>query len=474
MTNSIKEYFDNWGFIWYIKGVKIMKTKKIILMVIIFLFVLAVFHSWGADADKNKYFVLDNGLQVFLEVRDNIPLVNIGFGINVGSKDEGEKSSGLVHLLEHLSLLGGSFSYTGNELVEKIRENALHFNAHTAHDLMTFEISVLPAHTEFALDLLREKVFNLKLTQEELGEEKKVILEELAQVQDDPDKLGIHLALQALFAGHPYEKPVGGEKEIIENATIKALESFYTKYFTPSNCAISVVGDFNIETMEKKIRKVFGKFESPGISMPEFKRVSPLKKTVEIKRELDISQIHLMFGFLAPGVNDTDKLSMDILTQILGKGINPLLFNAFKGRRRLIESLSMHYISLKYGGAVLIHLVLDPKNLNAAKRALIKFLKTTRKIYYSKKDYLYSQSHSITDYLETAKIWMRFAYQEYRERGLNLALSYVRYMLTNDNLNKKSYKERMGAIESSDLKKAASNHLCGKKYVMVAIVPKNK
>ncbi len=440
----------------------------------IFIFVFTAFHSWSADADKNKYFTLDNGLQVFLEVRDNIPLVNIGFGINVGSKDEGKKSSGLVHLLEHLSLLGGSLSYIGSELVKKIRENALHFNAHTGHDLMTLEISVPPSHTEFALDLLREKVFNLKLTQEELGKEKKVILEELAQIRDDPDKLGVYLALQALFAGHPYEKPVGGGKKIVENATIKMLESFYKKYFTPSNCAISVVGDFNIETMEKKIRKVFGKFESPGISIPGFKRISPLEKTVEIKRELDISQTHLFFGFIAPGINDTDKLSMDILTRVLGKGVNPLLFNAFRGRRRLIESLSMHYISLKYGGAVLIHLVLAPKNLIAAKKALIKFLKTTRKIYYSKKDYLYSQRHGITDYLETAKIWMRFAYQEYRERGLNLALSYARYMLTSDNLNKKSYKERMDAIKSSDLKKTASRYLCGKKYVMVAIVPKNK
>jgi predicted Zn-dependent peptidase len=190
---------------------------------------------------------------------------------------------------------------------------------------------------------------------------------------------------------------------------------------------------------------------------------------------MDITQAYLIFGFVTPGINDTDKLSMDILTQILGKGVNPLLSNAFRGRRRLIDNLSMRYLSLRYGGAVLIQLMLSPKNLHAAKNKLIKFLKTTRKIHYSKKDYSYSQRIGITDYLETAKTWMRFAHQEYRERGLNLALSYTRYMLTSDNSQKKSYKERMDAIESSDLKKAASNYLCGKKYVMVTIVPqKNK
>jgi len=451
-----------------------IKSKKIILAVTIF--TLTVFQSWSSDADKNKYFTLENGLQVFLEVRDNIPLVNIVFGINVGSKDEGNESSGLVHLLEHLILLGGTHSYTGNKLIEKIRENALYFNAHTGHDLMTLEISVpsASAHTEFAFALLREKIFNLKLTQEELEKEKKVIREELARIQDDPDNLGIQLALQALFKGHTYGKSVGGEKKIVENATVKVLESFYKKYCIPSNCVLSVVGDFKIETMEKKIREVFGKFESPGISMPDFKRISPMKKTVKIERELDITQAHLVFGLIAPGANDIDKLSMDILTQILGEGVNPLLSNAFRGRRRLIENLSMRYISLKYGGAVLIHLVLDPKHLNSAKTKLIEFLKTTRTIRYSKKDFLYSQRHDITDYLETAKTRMQFAYQMYRERGLNLALSYARYMLTNDHTSKKSYRERMDAINSSDLKEAASKYLCGRKYVMVAILPKNK
>jgi predicted Zn-dependent peptidase len=451
-----------------------IKSKKIILAVIIF--TLTVFHSWGSAADKNKYFILDNGLRVFLEVRDNIPLVNFAFGINVGSKDEGNESSGLVHLLEHLILLGGTHSFTGNQLVEKIRENALYFNAHTGHDLMTLEISVpsASAHTEFAFVLLREKIFNLKLTQEELEKEKKVIREELARIQDDPDKLGTHLALQALFKGHTYGKSVGGEKKIVENATVNALESFYKKYFIPSNCALSVVGDFKIEAMEKKIREVFGKFESPDISMPDFKRVSPLKKTVKIERELDITQAYLVFGLIAPGANDPDKLSMDILTQILGEGVKPLLFNAFRGRRRLIDNLSMRYISLKYGGAVLIHLVLDPKYLNSAKIKLIEFLKTTRTIPYSKEDFLYSQRSDIIDYVETAKTWMRFAYQEYREQALNLAFSYVRYMLTNDDTNKKSYREQMDAIKSSDLKEAASKYLCGRKYVMVTILPKNK
>ena len=251
-----------------------MRSNRLRLVVIIL--VLMVVRSLGDDLGKYKYFVLDNGIKVFLEERDKLPLNNIVFGINLGSKDEGDESNGLVHLLEHLILMRGTHSYTSNELIEKIRKNGVYFNAHTSNDLMTFEISIPSSGTEFAFELLHEKLFRLKLTPEEMEKEKKIVLEELSQIEDDPDKLQTNLALQALFAGHPYEKPVGGKKEIIKNVSIEGLESFYKKYFIPSNFVISMVGDFKIEKMEKEIIRFFGKYKDPDIKRPDFKKVTPI------------------------------------------------------------------------------------------------------------------------------------------------------------------------------------------------------
>jgi predicted Zn-dependent peptidase len=84
------------------------------------------------------------------------------------------------------------------------------------------------------------------------------------------------------------------------------------------------------------------------------------------------------------------------------------------------------------------------------------------------------------DYLETAKAWLRLTFQQYIERQLNLAVSYARFMLMHDNPfpdqeegpSQKSYSERMDAVTSPDLKRAAANFLVGKKYTAVAIVPK--
>jgi predicted Zn-dependent peptidase len=45
-------------------------------------------------------------------------------------------------------------------------------------------------------------------------------------------------------------------------------------------------------------------------------------------------------------------------------------------------------------------------------------------------------------------------------------------MLVNEKSNEKSYNEQMEAITSSHLRKTAANYFSGKKYVMIAIVPK--
>src|SRR5512138_3514517 len=63
-------------------------------------------------AGPGKSFVLENGLPVFLYEKHDLPLVHLVTGFNVGSKDETEATSGLVHMLEHLLLFRGTSTRT--------------------------------------------------------------------------------------------------------------------------------------------------------------------------------------------------------------------------------------------------------------------------------------------------------------------------------------------------------------------------
>ncbi|MGD9347175.1 MAG: pitrilysin family protein, partial [Candidatus Aminicenantes bacterium] len=341
----------------------IFRYVSILILLITFL----KFPLFGQEKPVTKSFELENGMKVFLYERHSIPLVNCAFAFNIGSKDESVETSGLVHILEHYILFRGTELRTGEEISRDIRAHGAYVNAHTEYDLSVFEISLPSEYADFALANHKEILFKLKLTQEELDEEKEVILEELNQLHDDPMKYAASLAYQNLFPGHPYERPIYGRREVIESVTVDKLEEFYKKHFVPSNCALAIVGDFSISEMEEKVKSTFAEIQGEAFVSPEYKIATPLKDKREIEEEMDVNMAYLVFGYNAPDYNAPDQFAVDLLAEILGRGINPMLYHPLMERRIYVNSINMSYIAHKYGGAILIYFVMEPKYIKTAK-----------------------------------------------------------------------------------------------------------
>ncbi len=448
--------------------------RKFLFSAVLLLFYLLSITPINSQDKTQKFFELDNGLKVFLYEKHTVPLVNLVFAVNLGTKDESDETNGLVHILEHYILFRGSEFRSGEEISQDIRRHGAYFNAHTSLDLATFEISLPSEHADFALRNQKEILFNLKLSQEELDEEKKVILEELSQAQDDPIKHATSLVYQNLFKGHPYQKPIQGKKEIIEAITVEQVEKFYRKFFVPSNCVLAIVGDFEIEKMEKKAKDIFGDLKREEISSPKYGKVPALKKTVEIEQEMDVNQAYLVIGISGPDYNHKDQYALDILTQILGRGVNPMLNYPLRGRRNLAQSALMRYSAHKYGGVIIIYITLNPKNIGITKREAIQFLKETSRLNYSKKDFMGDAQLYALDYLESAKNQIKFDFHQSQEKGLAVATSIAMYLLLKENQEGGSYIENIEKLNSLDLRKAAGEYLSAGRYVIVTISPKNK
>ncbi len=424
---------------------------------------------------QEKSFTLDNGMKVFLYERHTLPILNVVAAVNAGSKNETEETSGLAHLLEHYILFRGTEVRSGSEISRDIRRHGAYFNAHTGQDLATFEISLPSDYADFALQNQKEILFNLKFVQAEIDAEKDVIFEEISQIEDDPFRFASALVYQNLFKGHPYQKPIYGKKESLKAITLKQLEDFYKTYFHPANCALAVVGDFAIKDMEDKVRAVFGAINREPFALPKFEKAVLSEKAIEIEQELDVQEAYLVVGMIGPDYNSQDQYAMDVLTEVLGRGIRPLLNVALRGDRDLINGVSMSYITLKYGGASVVYFTLEPKNLNAAKRQAVQYLRQrTRSENYAKDDVYGEAQMYAFDYLESAKNQIRFSIQQAQEEGLILASSLAMHLILSEGAASVNYLENIGKISTSDLRKVAAKYLSPDGYVVVSIVPKKK
>jgi predicted Zn-dependent peptidase len=459
------------------KQTKLCPQKNLALRTIpIFLFLVCFISSNALSQEKaqTKHFELANGMRVFLYERHSIPLINCAFAFNIGSKDESDETSGLVHILEHYILFRGTEYRTGEEISQDVREHGAYVNAHTEYDLSVFEISVPSEFADFALSNHKEILFNLKLTQEELDEEKEVILEELNQVFDDPMRYATSLAYQNLFPNHPYQRPIYGRREVIESVTVDKIEGFYKKHFVPSNCALAIVGDFAIAEMEEKVKTIFTDIQGEPFTPPNYEIAIPLKDKHEIEKEMDVNMAYLVFGYNAPDYNDPDQFAVDVLAEILGRGIDPMLYHPLMERRVYVNSINMSYSAHKYGGAILIYFVMEPKYIKTAKNRIVRYLKRTRDLQYSKKDYMSEARFRATDYLESAKNRIRFKIHRALENGLAVANSYARHMHMSGETEGGNFLESIENVDSSDVRKAAGNYLTKSDYVMVTIMPREE
>lgn len=419
----------------------------------------------------DRSFVLDNGLRVFLHEKRDLPLLNIVTAFDVGSKNETDSTSGLVHLLEHCILFRGTSRRSGAEVSADIRRHGAYFNANTGQDLSVFEISLPAESAEFALRNQKDILFELELSQAELDEEKEVILEEFNQMEDDPQRNAIDLVLQALFPGHPYGRSVYGRREVIRAAAAGDVLGFYHKYFVADNCALAVIGDFETADMERMIREVFGPLQRTGLALEPSPMALPLKKSVTQRLERDVKDGYLFLGYVAPDYNHADQYAMNVLTEVLGRGVNPLLPALLRRERDSLQTVNMSYLANRFGGAIVVSIRADAKDIPYLQRAAVTYLQGAQSEAYSKKDFQGEAELHAFDYLESAKNQIRFAVGRAEESGLLLAGSLARYMLLNTREKPPRYLDEIGRVDSADLRKAASKYLARGEFAAVSIVP---
>ncbi len=434
-----------------------------------------VWHGSACGAVDNlpasRNFTLDNGLQVFLQEKHDLPLTAIALAIDLGTKDETEQTSGYAHLLEHMLLFGGNDGRDGEARLAELRGHGVAHNAHTDHDLMTFEASCPAAESVWALERLRQAVFFGRLGPQQLESEKRIILEEILQLRDNPVSLGRMLVMQQLFTGHPYGQPVFGDGRTIKTATIELLQAFYKRLLNPGGSALAMVGDFVLSDMEKEIRRNWGAL-TPGVQnaavVPQAGR---LQKNSEQQIELDINESHLFFAWRAPGFNHEQRIPLTMLTHILGRGLNPLLNGVLRGGRQAVDQLDMSYLPLRGGGMVLLHLTLKEKNIRNARIELSKFLSRLGFFNFSRTDFQQPDQSYVPDFLESARNQMSYNGGNFRESAQNLSVAVARFMLLHTAKGGDSHAEDEERITSTDLRHVAGNYLSGKKCAVLAIVP---
>src|SRR5204863_9099690 len=122
----------------------------------------------------------------------------VGLFANVGSRAEPASLNGIAHLFEHM-VFKGAGGRSARELSEAIEEVGGDLNAATERDATSFTATVMAEHVPLAVELLSDMILKPHFDETDLGREKSVVLQELAEARDIPSDIVFDALWSAAF-----------------------------------------------------------------------------------------------------------------------------------------------------------------------------------------------------------------------------------------------------------------------------------
>src|SRR5437868_7411388 len=295
----------------------------------------------GITSGTLERTTFSNGLTVLSEHMPGVRSVAFGAWVRSASLHERPEVMGLSHLLEHM-LFKGTPTRTARDIALSLEALGGSLDAYTSREHTVYQARVLDEHLHEAADVIADMIFRPALKSADLALERKVVLEEIAMVEDTPDDLVFELHNEALWGSHPYGYSILGTRDSVGALKVRDLQELHDRAYHPRHIVIAASG--NVEH-----QRLLDVLEKTGWTKAEARNgdriVSPKPATVpptirHVNREG--AQTHLVMGTDAVPHGDPRRLPFLLLSMLLGGGMSSRLF------QRVREELGLAYSVFTY------------------------------------------------------------------------------------------------------------------------------
>ena len=308
---------------------------------------------------------LGNGVDVVQLDLPEAPVVCLDFWCRAGSAFESEAESGLAHFLEHMVFKGSERLPAGafDHEVEALGGSS---NAATGFDDVHYHVLIPPAATQRALELLLDLVLCPRFDANDFAMERQVVLEELAQSEDQPEEVAFQELLRRACPEHAYGLPILGQRAALEAHRPEQMANFHQRHYQANRCCLSVAGPLAQLDLLPRLE------DSPLAGLPTglHDPVSPAPLRLQSgETALTLPRLEaarLLMAWQLPGAANQDAVvGGDLLTTLLAEGRRSRLVERLREQLRLVESIDLDLNVLEAGCLVLLEAVCQPEQLDA-------------------------------------------------------------------------------------------------------------
>ncbi|WP_420603838.1 M16 family metallopeptidase [Flagellimonas sp.] len=266
-------------------------------------------------------FELNNGLKVMVVENHKLPRVSMQLSIDNPPILQGDKA-GVSDLTS--SLLGkGSKSISKDDFYEEVD----FLGASISVGDQSASASCLSKYFPRILELMADAALNPNFTQEEFDKEKDRIITGIKSEEKDVSAIASRVQLALAYGkNHPYGEIT--TEETVNNVTLMDVEKHYRDYFVPANAYLVIIGDVDFENVKELVTTHFtpwSKAAPPSFSYAkpmdaQYNQINFVDAPNAVQSEVAVQNITEL------KMKDEDYLDALLANRILGGGSQARLF----------------------------------------------------------------------------------------------------------------------------------------------------
>lgn len=346
---------------------------------------------------KYNTYTLDNGLRI-IHLPSDSKVVYCGYQINAGTRNEEPGEEGLAHFCEHVTFKGTERRKAWH-ILNCLESVGGDLNAYTNKEGTVYYSAILKEHIARAVDLLTDIVFHSVYPQAEIDKEVEVICDEIESYNDSPAELIYDEFENIIFKGSPLGHNILGTAEQVRSFKTEDALRFTRKLYRPDNAIFFAYGDIDFKKLVRLLKKSFlseerrvkseettfgdrreSQFNSPEAQAQFNIQHSPFNtqhsfEGQTIVMQKNTHQAHVMIGTRAYDVNDSRRMPLYLLNNMLGgPGMNAKLNLALREHNGLVYTVESTMVAYGDTGIWSIYFGCDEHDVKRCLRLVRKEL----------------------------------------------------------------------------------------------------
>ncbi|MGW8312942.1 MAG: M16 family metallopeptidase [Desulfuromonadales bacterium] len=372
---------------------------------------------------------LDNGIRVLSEKVPGCHSVSLGVWVNNGSRHEPGDLNGISHYIEHM-LFKGTDRRSAQDIAREVDSVGGHLNGFTSREFSCYYVKILAEKLPMAVDLLGDLICHARFDLDDIEKERRVILQEIAMIEDTPEELVHDMFTYNFWSGHPLGLPVTGTRASVDNIDRQQMLSFMQQRYVGRNLCVVAAGNLDHNQLVGLVSSALGEISQVAPGLPD--TVPNVDRHVEVINR-NLEQTHLCLGVAGLAQNHADRYGIYLLNTILGGNMSSRLFQKVREDLGLAYSVYSFHHNHSDSGAFIVYAGTSAEDAPLVVRTILGEMTRLRNEAVS-----FDELQSAKDYLKGSMLlsmesmdnrMSRLAKNELFLRGVGTSLSESRAMI---------------------------------------------